>query len=152
MALAKALVMGGVDGTITSFAVIAGAHFTDDAVHTATVVGLSSVVADGLSMAVSEFVSSEAEAELRARPGAPILLAGACLLAFVACGSVPIVLFVLTGRLLSVAFFALAQLMLLGVARSLATGTTPLRPLVTTAGLGAIAGGVAFGVAGLASE
>ena len=151
MAHFKALVFGGVDGTITSFAVVAGAHFTDDPVQTAMVVGFSSIVADGVSMAVSEFLSSETEATLRVRPGAPATLALLCFGAFVVCGTLPLVLFVATRRLLSVAFFTIVELMLLGVARAIATGAPPLRPQLTTAALGTAAGATAYSVAAIAA-
>ncbi len=60
-------VYGAVDGTITTFAVvagIAGAGLTDGVV---VVLGLASLVADGLSMAASNFLGARAEAELRER-------------------------------------------------------------------------------------
>lgn len=144
--------MGGVDGVITSFAVVAGASVMDDEVVSTTVavVGFSSVVADGFSMGISEYVSSYSEKVLTRREGNPALLAVVCFVSFVGCGTVPLVVFLLARRrLLACASFALVELMLLGSGQTLVTREPLLRGLVRTSVLGAIAGGVAYGVAHL---
>lgn len=57
----KSVVYGGMDGIITTFAVVCaavGADFTLDAVIT---VGVSSLVADAISMGIGDFISDTAE-------------------------------------------------------------------------------------------
>lgn len=61
------LVYGAVDGTITTFAVVAGIAGAGLADGVVVVLGLASLVADGLSMAASNFLGARAEAELRER-------------------------------------------------------------------------------------
>ena len=152
MSLLRASLLGGVDGVITSFAIVAGVHAGGLAVSALWIVGVSSLVADGLSMGISEYLSSASARakgeQLTGEDGAhPARLGLACFASFVLCGAVPTVLYAVTaGRLLAVAMFSLVELMLLGGARTLATGEAPLWGLVQTAALGGAAGGVAYGV------
>jgi VIT1/CCC1 family predicted Fe2+/Mn2+ transporter len=153
MSLLRASVLGGVDGVITSFAVVAGADAGGLATRVALVIGASSVLADGLSMGVSEFLSSSAEAaaeQRRARddaPGrAPVVLGLACFGAFVACGALPLAVY-LVGSMLTCVAFALLELCVLGAVRARASGEPLLLGIVQTTGLGSLAGGLAYGVA-----
>lgn len=152
MSLLKSIVMGGIDGTITSFAVAAGASFTDTPRDTAAVVGFSSVVADGISMGVSEYVSSTSEQAVTTRVGSPFVLAIACFSAFAGLGCVPLLVFIATENLLSTSMFALVALMLLGAGQTVFTRENVLCGLLRTALLGAFAGGAAVGVASLAAS
>jgi VIT1/CCC1 family predicted Fe2+/Mn2+ transporter len=149
MTILRAALLGGVDGTITAFAIVAGAAGGELGVAAVGVLGLSNVLADGLSMGVSEYLSADAEARAGgdAAAGAALRSALACFGAFVATGLVPVGLFVLARSLLACAFFTLAQLLLLGAARARATGEPLLRGVAQTGLLGAAAGGVAYGVA-----
>ena len=143
MSILRPTLLGGVDGVITSFAIVAAADAGALSRRVVLLIGLSSVAADGLSMGISEYLSSAAEggANRPARQGL------ACFAAFVACGVVPTVLYAaLGGRLLAVAMFSLVELMLLGWGRALASGEPILTGLGQTAALGAAAGAVAYGI------
>uniref|UniRef100_A0A6V1NR54 Vacuolar iron transporter 1 n=1 Tax=Heterosigma akashiwo TaxID=2829 RepID=A0A6V1NR54_HETAK len=59
----KAVVFGGLDGVLTSFAIIAGAAGGGMGVDVVLVLGFSNIVADALSMGVGEYLSSRAHAE-----------------------------------------------------------------------------------------
>lgn len=147
----RAAVLGGVDGVISSFAVLAGVHAGALGGRAALVVGSSSVLADGLSMGVSEYLSSTAEQATERRPVSPGLLGLTCLGSFVGCGIVPIVAYLITNEnLVSCAFFSLTELMVLGSLRTCASRERLLLGLGQTAMLGALAGGVAYGVGVLA--
>ncbi|RPF81674.1 MAG: hypothetical protein CBC65_001980 [Rhodothermaceae bacterium TMED105] len=154
MSVLRASVLGGVDGIITSFAIAAGAHAASFSMNVVLVIGMSSVLADGLSMGISEYISSSgARAErvkdgtLQERDARPLSLGLSCFVAFVICGSVPIATYLLTyGNLLSCAMFSIACLMLLGSARTLLSGESLLLGFAQTTILGSIAGGVAYGV------
>lgn len=147
----RAAMLGAVDGVITSFAVVASASVLEDARRAALAVGAASVVADGLSMGVSEFLSSTSERAGGAAGASPALLGVVCFGSFVVAGAVPLVVFLASGGVLAAACFALVELMLLGSARARVTGESPLVGLGQTAGLGSVAGAVAFGVGRLAS-
>lgn len=159
MSLLRAGVLGGVDGVITSFTVVAGSHAGGLSARVVLVVGTASVLADGLSMGVSEYLSSDAARADRRHRGEPLLreshplvLGATCLASFVTCGAVPIAVFLAANAsLLSCAMFALVELMLLGAARTRSTGEPLLWGLGQTALLGAATGGVAYGVGAAAS-
>lgn len=54
----KTLVFGGLDGTLTSFAIIAGAAGARLGPVAVLAIGISTLVADGLAMGIGEFLSS----------------------------------------------------------------------------------------------
>lgn len=153
MSVLKAALMGGVDGVITSFAIVAGASLLEEATSTVTVVGFSSVVADGLSMGISEYLSSSSEQAITDRKGNPIWLGIICFFSFVACGVFPLIMFIIsTKKLLACASLALVELMLLGTCRTCITKEPLLKGVATTTLLGTCAGLAAYGVAFVASE
>lgn len=157
MSLLRAALLGGVDGTISSFAVVAGVDAGGWAERGVLVVGVATTLADALSMGVSEYLSSEAardDAALAApvRRVPPLGLGAACFTAFALSGAVPIVAYVASrGSVLASAMFSLVWLMLLGVGRARVSGEWLLRGQLQTAALGAAAGAVAYG-AGVAAD
>lgn len=152
MSLLRASLLGGVDGVITSFAIVAGTHAGATTMDTLWVIGISSLIADGLSMGVSEYLSSSSalakgEQLQNANDASPLILGVSCFVSFVVCGVVPTILYAVTsGRILAVAMFSLVELMVLGATRTSFTRENMLWGLVQTASLGALAGTVAYGV------
>jgi len=63
----KSIIFGGLDGIITTFAVVAGAGGGGLSVSTVLIMGFSSLVADALSMGVGDALSSKAESEVAVR-------------------------------------------------------------------------------------
>ncbi len=57
-------VLGAVDGTVTTFAIVAGAAGAGLSSGVAIVLGLANVVADGFSMAVSNYLKSRADRQI----------------------------------------------------------------------------------------
>ena len=57
----KSIIYGGLDGIITTFAVVAGVRGADLDVEVILVLGFANLVADGLSMGVGDFLSEKAE-------------------------------------------------------------------------------------------
>ena len=136
-------ILGGVDGVITSFAIVAGAHSGGFGTNVVFLLGLSSVAADGLSMGVSEYLSTVSSNGQRRAVGQGV----SCFLSFVCNGVVPIVLYLaVSGKVLSVAMFSLVQLMVLGSLRSYVSRENILVGLLQTSVLGGFAGAVAYGV------
>lgn len=143
MSVVRPSVLGGVDGVITSFAIVAGAHSGGLGRSVVLLLGLSSVAADGLSMGVSEYLSTVSSDGARRAASQGV----SCFLSFVCNGVVPILLYVaVTGNLVSVAMFSVVQLMLLGALRSYVSGENLLVGLLQTSALGSVAGAVAYGV------
>ena len=57
-------VFGAVDGTVTTFAIVAGAAGANFSAVVAIVLGVANLVADGFSMAVGNYLSTKADHEL----------------------------------------------------------------------------------------
>jgi len=60
-------VLGAIDGTVTTFAVVAGASGAGFAGGIALVLGLANVIADGFSMAVGNWLKARADRDIVAR-------------------------------------------------------------------------------------
>ena len=58
------LVLGGIDGAVTTFAIVAGVAGADLPNHVALILGCANVLADGFSMAVSNYLGTQAERHL----------------------------------------------------------------------------------------
>jgi VIT1/CCC1 family predicted Fe2+/Mn2+ transporter len=57
-------VLGAIDGTVTTFAIVAGAAGAGLSAGVALVLGLANVLADGFSMAVSNYLKSRSESQV----------------------------------------------------------------------------------------
>jgi VIT1/CCC1 family predicted Fe2+/Mn2+ transporter len=57
-------VLGAIDGTVTTFAIVAGARGADLSPGIALVLGLANVLADGFSMAVSNYLRAKADLQV----------------------------------------------------------------------------------------
>ena len=57
----KSLVYGGLDGIITTFAVVAGVAGAALSSGVLLILGLANLIADGISMAIGDYLSSKAE-------------------------------------------------------------------------------------------
>ncbi|MBJ7522183.1 MAG: VIT1/CCC1 transporter family protein [Solirubrobacteraceae bacterium] len=60
-------IYGAIDGTVTTFAVVAGATGAKLGATVVVIMGLANLLADGLSMAVSNYLGTRAEQDQRAR-------------------------------------------------------------------------------------
>lgn len=146
--------LGAVDGLITSFVIVAGGLASNTAKSTVLLLGFSSLVADGISMGVSEAISSRAQDELSASQAA--IRGLACMVAFIVFGCAPLIAFAVgedenAGRWLSIGTFGVF-LFCVGLLRALATR----EPLVWAVGevvaLGALAGSIAYAIASIRVE
>ena len=62
----KSTIYGGLDGIITTFAVVAGVTGASLQVAIVLILGLANLLADGLSMAIGDYLSTKAENEYQA--------------------------------------------------------------------------------------
>lgn len=149
------LVYGANDGIITTFAVVAGVA-GGALSHTAVlIVGAANIVADGLSMAVGNFLSIRARESAREadslpeEEACPLRHAVATFVAFVVVGSVPLVPYVLPAfreqEFTWSIVLTLASLFAVGAARTMVTvdrwWTAGLEMLL----LGAVVAATAYG-------
>lgn len=61
----KSLVYGGLDGIITTFAVVAGVAGAALSAGVVLILGFANLIADGLSMAIGDYLSTKAELEYK---------------------------------------------------------------------------------------
>jgi VIT1/CCC1 family predicted Fe2+/Mn2+ transporter len=89
-------VYGGIDGSITTFAVVAGSLGASFNSAVILILGFANLFADGFSMAVSNYLSVQSKNELRGRRDkAPFTRALATFIAFVVVGIIPLISFII---------------------------------------------------------
>jgi VIT1/CCC1 family predicted Fe2+/Mn2+ transporter len=150
------LVYGANDGIITTFAVVAGVAGAALAPRIVVILGLANLVADGFSMAASNYLAIRSRFDVDRDDGlAPAepqaaRHAVATLLAFVLAGAVPLLTY-LTGGAAAWRFpvataLTLVTLFVVGAARSLVTPGRWWRSGLQMLLVGAAAAGVAYAI------
>ena len=141
------IVYGGVDGTISTFAVIAGAYGGNLGYHVVLILGLSSLFADGFSMAVGAYLSAES-----AHSKQPLKASLSSFISFVSLGSLLLIPYLVgvifdfsnTQMFVGAAIFACISFSIIGSMKALAEGTNRLRGVLEVVLLGALAAGIAY--------
>jgi VIT1/CCC1 family predicted Fe2+/Mn2+ transporter len=149
------LVYGANDGVITTFAVVAGVAGGGISAVAVLVVGSANLLADGLSMAVGNYLSIRSnESALLAQglpeeEAQPVRHAVATFLAFVVAGGVPLLPYIIpiTAQHPFTVSIALTFIVLFGIGalRASVTADRPLASGLETLGLGVIVAVVAYG-------
>ena len=150
------MVYGANDGIITTFAVVAGVVGASLPARVVLIVGLASLVADGFSMAVSDYLGSESEAALlrhehislgkgslviRVRPIPSAIIT---FVAFVIAGFIPLLPYLFAkgeSSFLYALAATIAALFLVGSARTIITKESPFKTgleMVLVGGLAAL--------------
>lgn len=99
----REFVYGGMDGAVTTFAVVTGAAGANLGVRVIIILGFANVFADGFSMAVGSFLSEKSEQDLAIHKGegkaedfeSPLGAAIATFTAFVLIGFIPLAVYTL---------------------------------------------------------
>lgn len=152
----KDVVYGANDGIITTFAVVSGVVGAALPTRVILVIGVASLLADGLSMAASDFLASRSQAVVdeTACPGrdaSPFMGALLTFVAFVVAGATPLAPYVFVrgrsdGLFLFAAGATAAALFAVGALRSLVTRRGFLRSGLEMLLIGGAAAVVAFGI------
>ena len=137
---AKSIVYGGMDGIVTTFAVVAGAVGGNLGITPIVILGFSNLLADGFSMAVGDYLSSTTEKSA-------IKNAGATFLSFIFFGLIPLLSYLLINvfSIFRVHTFMMAcilvslALTLLGFVKALITKKSKLKEIFRTVLIGLIA-------------
>lgn len=146
-------VYGAMDGTVTTFAVVAGAQGGGLGPQAAIILGFANLFADGLSMGVSAFLGSETEDQISGkRKSRKFTNALVTFGSFIAVGSIPLLSYIIyfifgigednlfaISILLSLICFAS-----IGAVRARITGTSIIRGAIETLTLGSVAALVAY--------
>lgn len=83
-------IYGGIDGSITTFAVVAGAAGAGLSASTVVILGVANLIADGFSMSVGNYLSTQANNDLEDSTRTPIRTATATFLSFQIVGIIPL--------------------------------------------------------------
>ena len=138
------VVYGAVDGTVTTFAVVAGATGGDLSSKIIIILWLANLFADGVSMSISAYLSARSE---KLGKKTPISIALWTLVAFVVIGFIPMIPYVfgLGTFQLSCIMTGLAFLSI-GILKWYLSHTSLFSSGLQTLGLGTIAALIAYGV------
>lgn len=152
-------VYGGIDGAVTTFAVVAGATGARFDTKIILVLGFANLIADGFSMGVGSYLSTKSEVELDLKRGkkrddepSPIINGLSTYLAFILVGLVPLLAYTIDGIFsleatnlfeISIALTIVA-FVFIGVLKSKVAKTSVTRGVIETVVLGAIAAGFAY--------
>lgn len=156
-------VYGGVDGLVTTFAIVTAAIGIGATSGVILVLGVANVLADAWSMGSSDYLSSHSEAELTGEEELdkpPIYTAMATFFSFVVVGFVPLVPFIFAlffpGFELYAAWTSICATMLtfglVGYVSGSISGASKTQAVVRTVAVGAVAAIIAFGVGWLLKD
>lgn len=155
----REFVYGGIDGAVTTFAVVAGATGAGFSATVVIVLGIANLIADGLSMGVGSYLSSKSELEVEAKKGnkiegeaSPVINGATTFVAFAVLGLVPLLSYIADAVIateiqhqfaISVILTFLA-FVAIGYVKSNVAKTSKVRGILETVVLGAIAAGAAY--------
>lgn len=153
-------VYGAIDGSVTTFAVVAGAAGASLNNKVIIILGIANLVADGFSMGASAYLSAKSQRDLKVRDNGhhdhgetPISDGMATFMAFVVVGFIPVLVYVLaelvglgaSDNLFPIAAFITgATFMSIGILKASITKTNPLVEGLETLLLGGIAATLAY--------
>ena len=156
------LVYGATDGVITTFAVVAGVTGGTLSARTVLILGVANLLADGLSMGVSNYLAIRSEERVQEAAGQivadsrPARHGFATFAAFVAAGAIPLVPYLLPrpswGRFITSSVVALVVLFVVGAARSKVGAGRRWANGAEMLGLGVVVGIAAYVVGAVVSS
>ncbi len=161
----REFVYGGMDGAVTTFAVVTGAAGANLGVNVILIMGYANVLADGFSMAVGSYLSEKSEQELSISRGeskeedhdSPLAASIVTFLSFVLVGFIPLSVYTidyildlsLGSPLLYTVVLTLVSFTAIGYIRGKITRMNRLRSMVESFGLGAAAAIISYVVGNL---
>jgi vacuolar iron transporter family protein len=156
------LVYGANDGIITTFAVVAGVAGAGLAPVIVVILGVANLIADGFSMATSNYLARKSEREYNEKitgtptreedKGNPTMNATVTFFSFVVAGAIPLVPYIF-GVEENVFYWAIVAtslaLFTVGSLRTMVTGIRWWVAGMEMFAIGAVAAGVAYGIGNL---
>lgn len=155
----REFVYGGIDGAVTTFAVVAGATGARFDTKVIVVLGFANLFADGFSMSVGSYLSTKSEQEVMQKRGkaqdtesSAVLNGLATYIAFILVGLIPLLVYTadlffnfhITRPFLTTSIMTLLAFVVIGLLKSKVAGTPILRAVFETLILGAIAASFAY--------
>lgn len=149
-------IFGGVDGLVTTFAVVSGVVGASLSSSIILILGFANLFADGFSMAISNYLSSKSEEDLNQNSSnkKAIFAALVTFFAFIIIGFIPLFPFVIgfgkNNFILSI-ILTLIAFSIVGYIKGLITGKSKIISALQTLLMGALAAIIAYGVGYLLS-
>lgn len=163
----REVIYGGMDGAVTTFAVVTGAAGANLDVRVILILGFANVFADGFSMAVGSYLSERSDQELTILEGkakaedydSPVRASIATFVAFVLVGFVPLIVYVVDyvldldmqndKMLMYAVALTLLTFVLIGLLRAHATKTKKTKAVLESLGLGLAAAIISYAAGSL---
>jgi len=163
----REFVYGGMDGAVTTFAVVTGAAGANLSVQVILILGFANVLADGFSMAVGSYLSEKSEQDLSVHKGSskkedhesPLGASIATFLSFVLVGFIPLSVYTIdfildlglesNDALVYSVLLTLTAFGLIGLLRARITKISKSRAVMESLGLGLAAAVISFVVGNL---
>jgi vacuolar iron transporter family protein len=160
----REFVYGGMDGAVTTFAVVTGAAGANLGVNVILILGYANVLADGFSMAVGSYLSEKSDQDLSVSKGnseiddhdSPLAASVATFVSFILVGFIPLSMYTIdyifsidldTSVLLQISvLLTLAAFVAIGYLRGKITKISRKRAVIESFGLGAAAAIISYGV------
>jgi vacuolar iron transporter family protein len=151
----RELIYGANDGIITTFAVVGGVAGGGLAPQVVLIIGAANLFADGLSMAVGNYLSIRSHEsvletqDLPEEEASPFRHGAATFLAFVVAGAVPLIPYVIPmlplNRLVASTALTFLALFIVGASRALIANVRWWKAGLEMLGLGAVVAALAYG-------
>ena len=163
----REFVYGGMDGAVTTFAVVTGAAGANLSTRVILILGFANVLADGFSMAVGSYLSEKSEQDLSVHKGqsvredheSPMRASIATFLSFVLIGFIPLSVYTIdfifklglapNDALVYSVLLTLSAFGLIGLLRARITKITKSQAVMESLGLGLAAAVISFVVGNL---
>ncbi len=157
----REFVYGGMDGAVTTFAVVTGAAGANLGINVILILGVANVMADGFSMAVGAYLSEKADQQLEARKKgvkhvvdeSPLTASIATFISFVIVGFVPLSVYIADyvfrldlgdGALVYSVILTLIAFVGIGYLRAVITAINKTRSVLESLGLGVAAALISY--------
>ena len=162
----REFVYGGMDGAVTTFAVVTGAAGASLSSEVILILGFANVLADGFSMAVGSYLSEKSDQDLSVSKGeskhedheSPLMASVATFLSFIVVGFIPLSVYTFdyafdlglgNDALIWSILLTLAAFGLIGYLRGLITKIPKSRAVMESFGLGMAAAVISYVVGNL---
>ena len=157
----REFIYGGMDGAVTTFAIVTGAAGAGFDTNIILILGLANVFADGFSMAVGAYLSEKADQQLEAKNNdtkheadeTPLVASVATFISFVLVGFIPLLIYIADfifdlglgeDALIYSIFLTLTAFAGIGYLRAVLTKINKSRSMLETLGLGIAAAIISY--------
>ena len=157
----REFVYGGMDGAVTTFAIVTGAAGANFGTNVILILGLANVLADGFSMAIGAYLSEKADQQLEAKnkgekveeAESPIAASVATFISFVLVGLIPLSIYIVDyvfslnlgdDALIYSVFLTLAAFAAIGYLRAVVTHIDKAKSILESLGLGVAAAIISY--------